>query len=70
MTNSETNNANNNNNRNNNININNMKVNKDKKKITIIPTSWGLAVPSSAQLKLGSRYKLAWADDSASCGWS
>ena len=31
-------------------------------------TSWGWAVPSSAQLKLG--YKLAWADNSARCGWS
>ena len=33
-------------------------------------TSWGWAVPSSAQLKLGSRYKLAWTDNSASCDWS
>ena len=27
-------------------------------------------LPSSAQLKLGSRYKLAWTDNSASCDWS
>ena len=33
-------------------------------------TSWGCAVPSSAQIKLGSRYQLAWADNSASCGRS
>ena len=33
-------------------------------------TSWGWAVPSSAQLKLGSRHKLAWADSSTSCGWN
>ena len=32
--------------------------------------SWGWAVQSSEQLNFESRYHLAWADNSASCGWS